>query len=577
MHTCRARHPSFRPHAIAIAAALALVACGGGDSNTASTAPASGTTVSAAATFPSGMAVGSPGELASSATLLSAAPPDGLRLAVDFTRAAWAAISQRDARTLGRLAAALLPLGQAHASTVALPGIKADAVLMDRLLSGDTSVTPASVLSLEGLLGGSENASCYGPGIAYASHQDATPPMPASGSLPGGDLGLWKATEGATQPCVIAQLNARVAGVKGRSRQGLLLMAVMRLAVARSGLAMPAPGASVDLVAPLETALAAVPEFSIVDVAAATLALGAGGTYTYRLVLTLGSGASAKTGEIILRHTPGASDTVYSGVMQVAGFRLSSDAAFGCTDEMDASTGRFKVAQVSTLKYSRDGNAIAFGSRDGLYCGHAASTGSADHGAEVASLTADGQLNPAVKIAGTTRAASTGWRGSFTRFAGSYDKDTVAGNFLSAWQAGTGDGKSRAMAAHADYNSATEARSLNGYFAFADDVGSSDGSLLGMVCNWAGPGNDHAPVLRFQSQSATLSASATEYALGASKITYAPTRSCSSTTTAYDADASGSIGSSEGVGVVADLDAPGGTSTVQQEIEARAFSKPGLF
>jgi hypothetical protein len=340
---------------------------------------------------------------------------------------------------------------------------------------------------------------------------------------------------------------------------------------------MPASGASVDVKVPLATALATVPEFSIVSVGAASIALDAAGTYTYRLVMTLGSGASAKTAEIILRHTPGASDTAYSGVMQVAGFRLSSDAAFGCTDEMDGSTGRFKVAQVSTLKYSRDGNAIAFGSRDGMYCGHPGSAGSTNYGAEVASLTADGQLNPAVKVTGTVRAASTGWRGSFTRFAGSYDKETVAGNFLSAWQAGTGDGKSRAMAAHADYNSATEARSLDGYFAFADDVGSSDGSLLGMVCNWAGPGNNHTPVLRFQSQSATLSASASEYVLGASKITYAPTRSCSSTTTAYDADASGTIGSSEGVGVVADLDAPGGTSTVQQEIEARAFSKPALF
>jgi hypothetical protein len=355
-------------------------------------------------------------------------------------------------------------------------------------------------------------------------------------------------------------------------------MAVMRVTVGRSAtLSMPAAGASVDLATELQAVFSAVPALSGVAVDAATIAFDGGGTeYTYRLVVSQGSGMSATTGEVILKHTPGGSDTDYTGVMQVAGFALSNDGAFACNDEVDSGTFLFKVAQVSTVKYSRNGAAIEFGSRDGQYCGHPAG-GSLDYAAEVASFTGDGQLDPAVKISGNTRGSSTGWRAGFTRFAGSFDKDTVAGDFLFAWQAGTGDGNSRSLAAHASYNSATEVRTLDGYFAFADDVATSDGTLLGMICNWAGPGNSHTPAAKFQSQTASLTASASEYLVDASKITYSPTTSCSSTSTAYDANLDTSIASGEGVGTVNDLDVPSGGNTVQQEINVRGYTSPSLF
>ncbi len=564
------------PVAMAVAVVV-LTACGGSPSSSGAVidAPA---TVSAGGTFPTGLSVGTPTALSAPGTVASAAPADGLRYAFDFGRATWAALSRGDGRALGRLATVLVPAGQAHAATAVEPDLKADSAVIDKLVSGDASVALGTALNLNALFNGSNNANCYGPSVAYISHQDFTSGMPAAaGTLPGGDLGMWTATEGSTQPCVAAELNARVAGVKGRVKQGLRLMAVMRVTVGKSSLSMPAAGASLDIKTYLQTALAAVPALSAVTVDAATIALDAGAAmYTYRLVVSMGSGVNATSGEVILKHTPGGSHSVYSGVMQVAGFQLSTDPAFACTDEVDSGTGRYKVAQVSTVKYSRNGSAIEFGSRDGQYCGHP-SSGSVNYAAEVASFSVDGQIDPAAKISGNTRAGSTGWRAGFTRFAGSFDKDTVAGDFLFAWQAGTGDGKSRSLAAHAAFNTVTEVRTLDGYFAFADDVATSDGALQGMVCNWAGPGNSHTPVATFQSQTATLGASATEYTLGASKITYAPTTSCSSTTTAFDVNVSGGIVGSEGVGTLADLDAPSGANTVQQEIDARGFAKPSLF
>ncbi len=565
------------PLSLALLAALGLGACGGGGSG--GEAPPAGSSESAAnvaVSFPSGLSVGSPAALSTSTSTVAAAPAfDGLRYAADWARAARTAWQLGDTRTLARLATGLVPAPTAQAAPAVEPDLKAGAATLDKVLTGDTTVPLASVLDMAKLFSASNNANCYGPSVAYSSHQDGSP---AAGTLPGGDLGLWTATEGASQPCIAAQINARVSGVKARTRQGLLLAAVMRATVARNSLTLPSAGASLDIQTQLQTALAAVPAMSGLTVGAATVALnGAGTEYTYRLVVNHGSGASAKTGEVVLRHTPGASASAYTGVMQVAGFELNNDAAFGCSDQIDSTTSRYKVARVSSLKYSRSGTAVAFSSRDGQYCGHAASTASAHYAADVASFASDGQLNAAVKITGSTRGGTLGWRGSFTRFAGDFDRVTVAGNFLSVWQAGTGDDRARALAAHADYNTASEVRTLTGHFAFTNEISTTDGSLLGMVCNWAGPGNNHTPGARFQTQTATLAPSATEYTLGTSLITYAPTTSCTSTTTAYDVNVDATIASGEGVGTAVALDVPTGTNTVQQEINARGYAKPSLF
>jgi hypothetical protein len=135
------------------------------------------------------------------------------------------------------------------------------------------------------------------------------------------------------------------------------------------------------------------------------------------------------------------------------------------------------------------------------------------------------------------------------------------------------------FAAQASYNSTTEDRALDAYYGYAADMGTATnaGSMLGLICNWAGPGNSHVPQSYFQSQSASLTASATAWSLGTSKITYAPANSCSSTTTSYDQDGDGALSAGEGVGVSADLDAPSGSNTVAQELTSRGFSIPGYY
>jgi len=544
----------------AVVACALLTGCGGDGSseplsNTPPPAITPTTPVPVESTFPTGLAVASPSDV-STTPVVNLGQVHAMSVA-----AAHAAVAGNDRFELKSLSA-----------------------LVQQVLSGDTSVDLEDVLNMSRLFSTAGNASCYGPSLAYSNHQDAGG-GPGSGTLPGGDLGLWTEYQPGGQPCVAAQLNSRVAGVKAQTMQGLLLMAALRRTVAATtGLSMPAAGATTDLTTQFESLLHGYTSFALWDVHAASISLNsAGTTYSYRIALSNGAtGADARLGEVIMEHTPGSSTTSYEGLMHIAGFALSNDAAMGCDDEKDGTTNLFKVAHVSTLRYERSSDDVTFGSRGANYCGHPASTSSTDYGAEVASYTSGGELDPAVAITAgqpRNRGTSKGWVGGFTRFAGDFGIETAAGDFLYAWQAGTGDDKSRMLAVDMSYNATTDVHDMQGFFGFAADISTTDGDLLGMICNWAGPGNNHTPTAAFQSQRASLDATATLFTVpaGGSKIVYAPTTSCSSTTTSYDVNVDNTLAANEGVGTAADLDAPTGSNTVQQEIESRGFALPSLF
>ena len=100
--------------------------------------------------------------------------------------------------------------------------------------------------------------------------------------------------------------------------------------------------------------------------------------------------------------------------------------------------------------------------------------------------------------------------------------------------------------------------------------------MLGMTCNWAGPGNSHTPNGNFQYQALSLAYGATAWAIDTSKITYAPTNSCSSSATMeFDVNADTVLGATEGNSVTADLDTRGASPSVAAALIARGFNVPG--
>lgn len=572
---------------VSLAVAIALTGCGGGDSAAVATGPVTTTpvvpvVVAAEATFPTGLAIGSPAELSATVATASTSPRDSaLRFAADYGRALWSAVSGRDGVQLAKLAGRAIPISSAYAAAAKSPDLASDILIVQKVLSGDSTVSLATVLNFDKFFIGATNAPCYGPSMKYEQHQDAPPATSNSGTLPGGDLGIWKEYENA-QPCVAAQLGRRVRGVKAQTQQGLFMMAGMRRIVATTAsLAMPAAGATTDLTVEFESMLRGQPQFAAFDVGVASIARDTSGNiYTYRLTLNNGlTGADAKSGEIIMIHTPGASSTAYAGVIQVAAFALGNDTPMGCSDMKDSATGLYQTAMVSTLKYTRADNDVSFNNRSGNYCGHAASFAATAFGAAVASYTSGGELDPAVSITGGVRGTTKGWVGNFSRFAGDFKLDHLDGDFRYAWQAGPQDGRSRMLALDTTYNTVSETRTLSGYFGFGSDISSANAGMLGMICNWAGPGNNHTPLAVFQSQTAQLSASAEEFIIpaGGSKITYAPTTDCSSTSTKFDVNVDGTVGATEGLATVHNLDVPGGTRTIEQEVESRGFTSPTLY
>lgn len=405
------------PLSTAVAMAILTAGCSGSGSDPtpppASSAPPPPVIVVVAEdTFPTGIAVGSPADLSASAVLADAAKDSGsMRFVADVGRAVWSAIKEHNAAHLANLAGKAIPISTAHAAASRTPELAADIATVERVLSGDSTADLGELLDFDHLFRAATNAPCYGPSMKYSDHQDAAVSAANSGTLPGGDLGIWLEYDGA-QPCVAAQLSRRVRSVKGQTQQGLMLMAAMRRSVMTSGsLIMPVAGATTDLTTEFEAMLRGHARFAAFDVGVATIARDAtADIYTYRLTLANGlSAADAKSGEVILIHTPGSSSSVFTGVMQVAAFALGSDGPMGCSDAKDASTGLFQTANVSTLKYSRADLAVAFSSRAGNYCGHPESFSASAFGAAVASYTAGGELDPAVAVTGGIRGTTKGW------------------------------------------------------------------------------------------------------------------------------------------------------------------------
>ncbi len=296
--------------------------------------------------------------------------------------------------------------------------------------------------------------------------------------------------------------------------------------------------------------------------------------WTYRL--RIGDATADARAEVILTHRPGTAATIHEGAMKVAVTRLSNDASIGCADETDA-VGLFKIAAVHTLRYGRNGNIINFSARHGHYCGHG-DPSQADLAASIAALDANDELNPSVKIAGTVRGTSKGWRSGFSRFAGGYDRPTHSGNHLYAWQAGTGDTHARMFAVAGTFNTVSEERTGKVFYGYAADIAATNGALLGMICNWAGPGNVHTPNDRFQYQELSLGTASPAWSLVGSKIRYAPTNNCNSSgTMQYDVDANGALFAGEGSNVTNDLDSKGTSASVAAELASRGFTVPVYY
>lgn len=433
------------------------------------------------------------------------------------------------------------------------------------LLNGTAAAKDVFDASLLTRSGG--NADCYGPTMAYTGHPGGSP---ASGQLPSGDLGIWKESDTSGTVCAAAELNQQLNGVSSHAIMGLMGLASMISVAKAASLTIPSAGSSLNLLSAMNAA-----GIDDVTFTAATLALSSDGkTWTYTLALDYTDMAKVRAISLNLSHVPGATDNQYKGMLT---YRVDSDA-------MGGNCGMVSDATINgTLYYDRtSASNLLVNAREGGYCNNGV-TGATIADADVDTTGTYLFLDPAATYDSITK--TNGWANSFSVFSGKFNPGTQEGDYVYSWQAGKGDSNTRTFQMHMDADAATG----EAYFGFGDAISSSDGSILGMICNWAGPGNNHTPLDYAQRQSIEFDGAKFIVGSSGSDITYSPTTSCAYEGTPagfyYDRDQNNTADSSDKVLVYSSMAAPSGeldldlmkkdtAASVQEAINARGFTLP---
>ena len=530
------KNNKFRLSTLA-AAVLGVSGCLGGGSTDSGTTT-SGGSISGSSIFPSGLAVASP--------------------------------TARSTSSAARVVSAAM-VSPAETSAVSGSHYQQATKIISDLLAGTADVK--LVFDPKNFFEMATNANCYGPTLKFTNHPGGSSMQT---DMPSGDLGIWKELEG-EQACAAAELNSRMKGVSSRTLMGLMGLASMIAVANKSGLTLPTAGTSLDL-KPYMTALG----LTKVTFNTATLALDSTGkVWSYTLAISAKDmNDTAHDVSLALTHTPGSSEAAYEGLFN---YRVSGQ--FGGNNCNSGGPAPMMVGTESTMNgtlyYKRSASGVVVNSREGGYCGAGTIAPTAfDTGVD--STSTYKLLDPSIVYDATN--SPLGWADNFSILAGKFDPSTLQGDYVYAWQAGKGDSHSRTFQMHA----AADAATGDAYFGFGKTVGTTDGSIDGMICNWAGPGNSHTPLPYAQHQPIKFDATVKGFIVGTagSEITFAPTSSCIYENTGtfwYDRDLDGVNTGADKVNVwattngsdlVLKLLGVGTQSTVQANINTSGFVLP---
>ncbi len=315
----------------------------------------------------------------------------------------------------------------------------------------------------------------------------------------------------------------------GVSKAAMLIVAGMLDAADESKRGLPGKGARLDLKEAMKDKKPAAIDFTELSVErdATTNML------TYRAVMTITRGLTSVAGvEVTLKHAPGAEGGgTYKGLLT---WKMPGQQPGG-------NCGSEGATRLGSMVYERtSATAMSLHLREGGFCGQHVTGGFAS----------DGQVDPSY-TKGPSRA--DGWGDNFEMLTANYNPKTLAGRYAFGWQAGVGDSHSRVF--NVTVNTTTP---LDGeaWFGFGDALSrGGDASIKGMICNWAGPGNNHdlrayaqRQFIRYNDASGVF-----EPVSGGSDITYAPTNACTyegGGSFDYDRDLDGTLGEGDTVNVV---------------------------
>ncbi len=374
------------------------------------------------------------------------------------------------------------------------------------------------------------NPQCYGPTLAFTNHPDAGPGDPnANGELPPGDLGIWEEYEslsvsGSTEqvPCVVAKMNELIANVEDRIDFSIYVVSwMMCVAKVKGEDALPAAGETKDYTSLLQESASdtGVP-FSVTSATIERKEDCEGHPrYLSKLQGTVTQDGKSVQIEVNMLHTQeNADNTVYSGIIW-----STFKGTFGSDPNCSGGNTAMFAASIRYQRLSA-GNLLAE-VETAAYCSSSFDPFTSDHRLDMNDKY-DAVTNP------------EGWSNNYNYFLINHNTTSKSDVYVYKWQAGRMDSHARIFSGSVEQDASG---SLSGcsYFGYGALKASADMADR-MICNWAGPGNDHTGVSKVQRQ-CVVEDSTGKLVSDATKlnISYAPVNSCS-----YDGTGTATFGGS---------------------------------
>jgi hypothetical protein len=379
----------------------------------------------------------------------------------------------------------------------------------------DSSDTSECIVDLTDLNTNESDADCYGPSVDYQFHPN-DPSNSDIDTLPPGDVGMWSEIDSTTEnACAAAQLNQRLSATQLKATTALKTLASLKCIAAANGIDLPSDGTTLNLAPMMNTAYEAADNETTFT--SASLSLNSS-VYSYQIDFTTTPRDSSDNIEGTLSLSHQATTDGYEGILK---YTLNTDDFGDCT----ASTA---INAASALYNFADDN-LVFKMNYANYC-NSSTDPFINSGLLDATDIFDATSNP------------DGWTQDFTEFVADFDVTTNVGSFTYAWQAGSGDAYSRAFNIELALGD-DDLLTGDAFFGFGEAVDSDDfdGSILGFICNWAGPSSDLTSaedLLVDFLQHQSLTQDSTGLFSATSSIEYAPTDTCS-----YGANSEDPLGS----------------------------------
>lgn len=331
-------------------------------------------------------------------------------------------------------------------------------------------------------------ANCYGPSVNWLDHEFNG----ASGTWPGGDLGIWTDTEASSgEACVAAQLNAQMKGAISFIDTAQFIAAGIACVANKNGLTLPsAPSSSLDLTSDMSGVVTI--NSSAMTVTAAEIlrdANDSSGNPVY--VTTLAGTVGTKTFTIRVKHVPTSTDD---------------------------STNKGKIS----VKVSNSG-----GGTDGASLEYEKTSSTAGKLLLKKINFNSASADPFVSTSNYTVDYSKSWNNNADYLLAAINPSNFTGTYAYAWQAGNADDHTRTF--NAILNESGGVVTGTAFFGYGPTMQTGPGSIAGMICAWTGPDQNHTPVSKVQRQDLALS-SGKFIVSGTTHTTFDPVADCEADT-----------------------------------------------